>query len=152
MAGIVRSLAGILALSLLSPSCLRVAWSRGRAQRPIPAEEHADLAAGSSDLAVCLQRFGAPLFVWEERLDDTVLAWGWNESFGWGVNVSIPLAQQFSATLDFEDDNLDLPGLVLVFDMERNLIEKRVGLLSAIAPGAMRRRPSPVEEESHGSD
>ena len=146
MAGIVRSLAGILALSMLSSSCVRVAWSRGRAQRPIPAEEHAGLVAGSSDLAACLQRFGAPLYVWEERIDDTVLAWGWNESFGWGVNVSIPLAQQLSATLDYEDDNLDLPGLVLVFGVDRQLIEKRVGLLSEIAPGAVRRRPSPVEE------
>jgi hypothetical protein len=140
-------LRALLVLTLLTPSCLRVIWSRSEFEVPIVEEDHAALSPGDCDLTRALQQLGAPLYVWDERGSDLALAWGWNSELEWGVNLSIPVAKQIGATLDYQTLKLDLHGLVLVFDANDLLIEKRIGLLNEIAEGGGRRRPALVEEQ-----
>ncbi|MFT7485561.1 MAG: hypothetical protein ACI9F9_001411 [Candidatus Paceibacteria bacterium] len=137
---------GTLALVLLTPSCLRLLWGRTQIHWPVPESSHEDLCDPEATMTECLERLGAPLYVWEEPSDRVALAWGWHAGTEWGANLSIPLAQELSATLDYQDLNLDLNGLVLVFDGSNRLTEKRSGILADIAQEARRRRPSVVDD------
>ncbi len=147
MARLVRflSILGTFLLLLCTPSCLRVLWTRAEFLQPIEESQHQDLCAPEASLTACLERLGAPLYVWEEADEQIALAWGWNEESDWGINLSIPLAQEFSATLDYQNTDLDLYGLVLVFDGSDHLAEKRLGLLSDMGFKPRRRRPDAVE-------
>jgi hypothetical protein len=133
-------------LLLASSSCVRVGWSHSQVHRMIPPAEHGALVVGESDLGTCLDALGAPLYVWEASQQQMVLVWGWGEEQGWGVNVSIPLAQEFSATIDYEDTTRDLQGLVLTFDSARVLLNKRLGSLADLPEGAAPDWISAVQE------
>ena len=132
--------------ALLCSSCIRWNWERHRLGEPIVSEQHAALSAGTTELQACLDQLGAPLLVWEEPNDHVAMAWGWRDDGSWGLNMSVPLAEQFSASIDYGTADLELLGLVLVFDGERRLISKRQGALADLTQ-SLRRHRSPVVEE-----
>lgn len=140
-----RSLASACVL-LMATSCVRVGWSRAQFSHVIPESEHAQIVVGESSLDACLKTLGAPLYVWEADQARTVLVWGWGEEKGWGVNVSIPLAQEFSATVDYEDTARNLQGLVLTFDADNLLLYKREGALANLPNGTAPDWVSAVQE------
>jgi len=100
------------------------------------------MALGETDLAECLRVLGAPLLVWEVSSDSYGLAYGWEDTSGWSVNLSIPLAGKGSGSFDYESQMLNLYGVVLIFDDEDQLVRHQSGYLRDIATGLHRSRPS----------
>lgn len=140
------ALALLLAVALGAASCVRVSWISSDRQTPVP-DVHVDgLEPGETTLEGALARLGAPLFVWEADSRSYGLAFGWDEGLDWGVNVSVPVAREFSASLDYEDTNLQLEGLVLFFDASDRLLRVERGLLSDLVP-TRERRPADLPDQ-----
>jgi len=145
--------AAALSLSLLAlcgglASCVRLQWTRVEVHEPIPEALYDDLAPGVDTLGSCLERLGAPLYAWEVSSTSFALAYGWNDGRDWGFNVSVPVYRAASGSFEYGSADLDLHGLVLVFDEEGRLLRTERGYLREIAPElAERRRPSLIEEE-----
>jgi hypothetical protein len=135
----------LLALLPLLTGCVTGSWSR--TNRFAPPDEGAveTLAPGQSDLGHCLAALGAPLWVWEYRGDGVALAYGWLEDVGWGIIVSVPLTEYYSASFDYRDRDSEMPGLVLLFDEGLTLRELRRGLLRDLTREVGRPRPNLVE-------
>ncbi len=128
-------------------SCVRFEWTRYQVQEPIPVEESTALTPGVDTLESCIARLGAPLYVWEASASTYALAYGWDEGHDWGFNVSVPVGDTASASFDYGDMNLDLHGVVLVFDHGDRLVRSDRGYLRDLAPGLQRRRPSLIDDE-----
>jgi hypothetical protein len=131
-------------MALACSSCVRVSWSRVEVGRSLPEGLHAAFTPSGTDLAQCLERLGAPLYVWELSAEEYGLAYGWDYHRGWGLNLSIPLTQEFSASVDYEDLDQKLRGVVLIFDRHDRLLRKRTGFLADTLGGGGRRRPEVV--------
>lgn len=136
-------------LSLLFPlvlaGCVSVGWSRDRRHEPLPEGVIETLEPGRSTLAECLESLGAPLYVWEYRGDGAALAWGWNDEDRKGVSVSVPVYDQVSASLSYDDAREKLRGAVLLFDRDLVLEQVREGWLRDLQRDLLRRRPAAVE-------
>jgi hypothetical protein len=126
-------------------SCVRGSWDSARDQVPVPHATIASLEPGVSTLGDCLDGLGAPLFVWEVDASSYGIAFGWNDAEDWGVNVSVPVARGFSASVDYADTNLDLEGLVLFFDADDRLLRIDRGRLSDLVPD--RQRPADLPDQ-----
>ena len=129
-----------LGLALLSAGlsgCVSIDWRRTQRHQRVEREVLRELRPGRDDLASCLDRLGAPLFVFEEP-EGVALAWGWYESDTWGLGVSIPVAKSASASVDVLDEDSRLKGVVLFFDRDWVLRFARRGKLAEVA----RRAPS----------
>lgn len=135
-----------LLLVACAASCVRVSWISSDRQTPLPEVHVAGLEPGATTLEEALARLGAPLFVWEADPRSYGLAFGWDEGLDWGVNVSVPIAREFSASLDYEDTNLQLEGLVLFFDVHDRLLRVERGLLSDLVP-VRERRPADLPDQ-----
>ncbi len=141
----------LLAVALGAASCVRVSWISSDRQTPVPDAQIAGLAPGETSLEAALGQLGAPLFVWEADSKSYGLAFGWDEGLDWGVNVSVPVAKEFSASLDYEDTNLQLEGLVLFFDRDNRLLRIDRGLLSDLVP-VREQRPADLPDQLGASD
>ena len=132
-------------LPLALASCVSFGWSRDRRHAPPPAGAIGTLAPGRSTLSECLDTLGAPLYVWEYKGDGAALAWGWNDERQKGVSVSIPLYEQTSASVSYDDERAKLRGAVLLFGRDLVLEQVRKGWLRDLESEFVRRRPAAVE-------
>lgn len=132
----------------LGSSCVQVAWERHELNAPLEEGLESELVVGEVSLADCLERLGAPLLVWELNDSSYALAYGWDHRRQYGVSLSVPVADSGgSASLNYDDFASKLHGVVLIFDSEDRLTNKRRGLLRDFAPEEGRRRPLFPEEE-----
>lgn len=141
----------LLAGCLTAVSCVRVSWISADRQTPVPETHVEALVAGETTLEQSLGQLGAPLFVWEVDSRSYGLAFGWDEAFDWGVNVSVPVGRAISASLDYQDRNLQLDGLVLFFDRENRLLRVDRGLLSDLVP-TRDQRPADLPDQLGATD
>ncbi|MEM7518378.1 MAG: hypothetical protein AAF368_15830 [Planctomycetota bacterium] len=134
---------GLLALTL--SSCLSFEYRRDRALEPIDEARLESLQSGSSDLTECLRVLGAPYEVWE-RPDGFAVVYAFREAHGWSLSGSIDL-DPGNASLDYSRAAQDYDGVVLQFDVDAQLVEKRRGLLRDILPEEdERRRPADIAD------
>lgn len=135
----------LLALLPLIGGCLNITWQRESRFAPPPEEAVARLQPDESSLGHCLNALGAPLWVWEYRGDGVGLAYGWLETESSGFNLSAPVTDYVAVSLDYDEVDSEMHGLVLLFDEDLNLTELRRGLLRDLTTKARRTRPGTVE-------
>ncbi len=132
----------LLTCVFLGTGCINVSWIRNSRFTPPADEGVAELQPDESELAHCLATLGAPLWVWEYRGEGLALAYGWLETNGMRVNVSVPVSEFASASFDYSDVESEMQGLVLLLDENLVLRELRRGLLRDLTRGAGRVRPA----------
>jgi hypothetical protein len=139
-----------LVLLPLCAGCLSVSWERESRHSPPPLAVIASLESGKSGLGECLAGFGAPLWVWEHvegGRPAAALAYGWFDERDFGVRVSVPVSEYYSASLDYDQVDQRMKGLVLFFDEHWVLTSWRTGLLRDLTREA-RRPPAYVEDDA----
>jgi len=141
--GIARSIAVLLA-ALACSSCVSFTWQRTVAFEPVSADAVESLRAEQSDVREVLGKLGAPIYVWEGMNRETVLAYGSLNERQVGFRVSVPVFDNMSASLSYDDAARRLQGYVLVFDADDKLRIVRAGLLRDLAE-IVRARPATVE-------
>jgi len=144
-----RRAALVLALAL-GPACVSVSWQRESRHHPVPRAAVQRLVAGESDLGQCLELFGAPLWVWEHvegGRQAAALAYGWSDERDFGLRVSVPVTENYSASFDYDQVDQRMKGLVLFFDEGWTLTSWRLGLLRDLTREA-RRPPAALEEDA----
>ena len=142
MRALVILLPAVLVLGV-SSGCVSFSYERELAYEPVPKADVEALRPGESDIGDALARLGAPLFVWEGVDDAVVLAYGSEDTRGWGVRVSVPL-DRTSASFQFDDRAQRLEGWILVFDDAGKLQIVRAGMLRDLRAAA--RRPPAYTE------
>lgn len=142
MATPARSLIGVVAAAALCSGCFRFAWERETRQVPPSKEALADIVAGETTLAHCLDRLGAPLYVWEYKQNGLALAYGWLEVDNKGVSASVSVAHDMSASFSYDDSDARLRGVVLLFDQDLKLELSKSGYLRDLSLEFARRRPA----------
>ena len=101
---------------------------------------------GRAVFLFCLQALGAPHFVWEYRGDGVALGWVWSDSSDWDLDASYAVISRApGVSVSFDWDDADLPGAVLWFDANLQLLELRQGRMRDLTSG-LRRRSAPVED------
>lgn len=148
-AGILSALAAGL-LATLS-GCLSFVWSHEHTFRPMAKDALLDLQTGTTTLTTCLDRLGAPLYVWEYKGDGAAVAWGFGDDDSKRIAITIPL-QRARPTLSFATIDAKLQGAVLLFDRDLVLEQVKKGYLRDLAKELQRPRPAPVEPEAQGDD
>lgn len=118
-----------LAAALLAGGCLQFQLERDNQLRPVREEHVARLVPGESTLGECLDALGAPLFVRERQTYGAELAYGWFKQWDWGLTVSMPVTDQFSASFNYDEVDAKLRGVVLLFDEDWKLEVVRTGFL-----------------------
>ena len=73
------------------------------------------------------------------------LAYGWLTERQWGVNVSVPVVRELSASVNYADTDERMEGAVLFFGADGRLAGVRRGLLRALTRELRRVRPAPVD-------
>jgi hypothetical protein len=134
----------------LGSACVSISWQRESRHHPIPRAAVAGLVPGESDLGRCLELFGAPLWVWEHVEDGrqaAALAYGWSDERDFGLRLSVPVTEYYSASLDYDQIDAHMRGLVLFFDEGWKLTSWRTGLLRDLTREA-RRPPAALEEDA----
>lgn len=146
-------LRGLLALVvLLAPGvllltgCVSGAWRHDHRFVAPPQNALSLLEPGNHDLSQCLEELGAPLFVYETPAG-FALAYGWFESAGLSGRVSVPVSESVNASFSMSDVDDNMRGLVLFFGPETELLLVQRGSLRDLTAGAMRVRPSLVDDE-----
>lgn len=135
----------LLALAL-APGCVAVSWARDARQSPPPPQTEVVLIEGSTRLHDALAMLGAPLGVYEYRQTGMALAWGWYRGDSKGLRVSVPVYEQFSASVDYTDNREGLQGMLLLFDEDLRLISIREGWLEDLTEGLERQSPTVLED------
>ncbi len=127
--------------TLLLSGCVSFVWTRERRFEPIPKGALEDLEAGRTTFTQCLERLGAPLYVWEYKVDGAAIAWGSSDEDAKTIAVSIPIGIRYRPSLTYGDIDAELRGAVLFFD--RDLVLERVqkGCLRDLARQIARSRP-----------
>jgi hypothetical protein len=138
-------------LLLVLAGCVSFTWSHEHTFRPQPKDALADLQTGTTTLTTCLDRLGAPLYVWEYKGDGAAIAWGFGDDDSKRIVWSIPL-QRARPSFGFTTIDSKLRGAVLFFDRELVLQEVKQGSLRDLAKTIVRKRPAPVEPESPGNE
>jgi hypothetical protein len=140
-----------LLLLPLCAGCLSVTWERESRYSPATSGAIAHLEPGKSGLGECLADLGAPLWVWEHveaGRPAAALAYGWFDERDFGVRVSVPVTENYSASFDYDQIDERMRGLVLFFDEHWVLTSWRTGLLRDLSrearrPPAYPARPCP---------
>jgi hypothetical protein len=135
------------AAALLLAGCVTFSFDRDLRFTPLAEDSLAGLQPGQARLDQCLERLGAPLYVWEYKGDGMALAYGWNKEKSWNVTVSVPVTQYYSASASYSDDTANLRGAVLLFDRDLKLEMVRRGFLRSLRAETEARRPAPVQLE-----
>ena len=112
----------------------------------MPLAASQQLVVNESTLGDCLAVLGAPHLVSEAAGGSLWLVWAWSDTTDWGLNVSVPLARFFSASVSYGQIDAAKFGLALRMDGGLRLREMRRGRLSTILTdertGPKRRRPA----------
>ena len=132
----------VLFLAVIQTGCLSAFYRREVRFEPLPHDAIAELVPDQSDLTECLQRLGAPLWVWEYQGSGAVLAYGWLESGDWNLSLSIPVTNDTSASFTYRQIDERMRGVVLFFGPDWKLRTMRKGHLRDITAGLGERRPS----------
>lgn len=138
-----RVLALILFVS--TTSCFSFGYHRRLTHEPVESASVDALVPGQSGLGDALHALGAPIYVWEGRGGDTLVAYGAQRDHRFGFRISVPVFARASASVSVENENETLRGYVLVFDESLKLKLVRAGLLRNLGV-VTKARPSPVEE------
>jgi hypothetical protein len=138
---------GALGALVLCPGCFSFSYQRNLTFGPVAPAAVESLHPGESDLGEVLARLGAPIYVWEGKSGEVVLAYGAERERGWSFKVSVPLFERTSASLSYDDAVQKLEGFVLVFDSSLKLKILRAGLLRNLR-AISARRPALVDESS----
>ena len=141
MARALRAGAFAAALVLSASSCVRLSYNRETVHVPIEDARLAELFPGDG-LERCLTVLGAPLTVRELGGGKSALVYGWLDQKGWGVNVSTPVADNVSASLDYDRVDSRARGFLLLFDADQRLEIARRGLLRDLLLELPRPRPA----------
>ena len=142
-------LPAIAALPLLS-GCVQLVWRRDTRFEAPPPAALAELEPGRATLAECLDRLGAPLFVWEYKGDGAALAWGWSVLDDRYISIGLPIQDNYTASFSYDESDVDLPGVVLFFDREWKLEMVKEGRLRNLREKLVRRRPAPAADGDSG--
>jgi hypothetical protein len=137
-----------LLLPWLLAGCLSFQLERDNSYSPIDRAEVDGLEPGVTTLDDCLQLFGAPLWVHEHRTLGVELAYGWDKQWDWGLRVSVPVAEHASASMNYDDVDRKVRGLVLLFDQDLKLSVVRTGFLRDIRS---RNEPAYLEPEDEAA-
>ena len=97
MVALLRCVA-IGALTLSTSGCLQLQFERSRYNEPIQSETSRLLLPGIADLEDCLDVLGAPNIV-REQPGGAALAWGWGDTFEWGLSLSYSFGDGPSASV-----------------------------------------------------
>ena len=136
----------LLGLLPLLAGCVSFIWSRTRAYQPMPKGALVGLEIGRAHLDDCLERLGAPLYVWEYKRNGAALAWGHGNDDSKRIAVSIPIGRA-SPSVSYGDIDANLKGAVLLFDQDLVLEQVKEGYLRAIAREVRPARPAaPLED------
>lgn len=138
-----RALA-ILIATFGCTSCVSFTWQRTITFEPVSTKAVESLQPGTSDLAEVLAKLGAPIYVWEGKDREVVLAYGSLNDKHLGFGISAPVFDNMSASLNYDDTASKLEGYILVFDAKDNLKIVRAGLLRDLSK-IVRARPTTVE-------
>lgn len=146
-----RAASGLSILSMLFlSSCVTFVWTRERRFEPLRKDALEGFEDGRTTFAECLQRLGAPLYVWEYKVDGAAIAWGAADEDAKRVAVTIPLTARYNPTFSYGDIDAKLRGAVLFFD--RDLVLERVerGCLRDLERQIVRTRPAAPPPEPQG--
>jgi hypothetical protein len=132
----------VVGAACVLPGCLSFGYMRELRESPPDSARVAALEPGSAGLGDALAALGAPLYVWEAPRDGVVLAYGGLRERRWGVEVSVPVGDQGSASFAYDDGAARTVGHVLVFDGDLRLILVREGNLRDLRREFARRRPA----------
>lgn len=135
----------VLAAAPLASGCFSFAWRHETRNTPPASGSFDELRPGEASLAQCLERLGAPLYVWEYKGNGVALAYGWLESDEKGFALSVPVAQDLSASASYDDRDTRMRGVVLLFAPDLTLELVKQGNLSELSIAFERRRPAPAE-------
>ena len=137
---------GVAACAALSApflaSCAQGAYSQFRVYQQPLTESVASLKPGESDLASTLDVLGAPVFVVEVGLG-MALAWGWQATTDWNVQVTGP--GNARGTFEYSSSDERTEGLVLFFDPTWTLASVQTGHLVDLLP--KKKRPRDIYDE-----
>lgn len=137
---------GLALCAWAAAGCVSFTFRRETREAPIHDAELEALETGRTALGDVLDRFGAPLFVWEYKGDGTALAYGALRDDERGIRVSAPVAREFSASFDYSESDARLRGVVFLFDENGTLEQWRRGLLADIRAETSSRRPAAATE------
>ncbi|MBZ0150771.1 MAG: hypothetical protein K8J09_04495 [Planctomycetes bacterium] len=132
--------------ALALPACVSGSLTRQSRGEPVDQAGLEALRPGQDDLAVCLQRLGAPERVVEYgRTADgdagMVLVWLHGDTARFGLQVSTPsIENDLSASFAYDDAEQAQPACALWFTPELVLERWRCGQLGELLP--RRRRPA----------
>lgn len=138
-----RACAATLALLPLAAGCVDGDYNRSRVYQEPPVEGVEALAPGVTDVGAALDSLGAPVFVIEIGLG-LALAWGWQDTTDWNIDVSAPLGDA-QGNFSFTSIDTTTRGIVLFFDEDWKLTSMRRGYLSQLLP--RKALPRDVDDE-----
>jgi hypothetical protein len=134
-----------LASALLVAGCVTYTYTRDMRFAPIDDAALDCLRPGEADITECLEKLGAPLYVWEYSQEGVALAYGFDKDRAWSLTVSVPVARGFSASGSYTDQVRKLRGAVLLFDPAWRLQIVRRGMLADLSAELRHKRPAIVE-------
>jgi len=116
-----------------------VSFDRVQVDEPITDAQLAALQPGQSTLQQCLAQLGAPVEVFAYRGDGMALLWVWQDTAGFGLEVSSPFGGwSDAAQFDLDLTDRTLPGWVLWFDGDLRLQRLRRASLGELLPRRVR--------------
>lgn len=119
----------LLGLALLPHwSCAGFNLSHRRTDVAPPLAALPELEPGKADLALCLERLGAPAFVQRSNGENqTVLTWTWDDQDAWGFFVSIPTGTRYNPSFNWSDIENQPQYVRLFFDRNWILVKVAQG-------------------------
>lgn len=118
------------ALCAVTAGCVNYTYVKVHYEEPVELAKLQTLRPDTDDLGACLQRLGAPRYVWRNGRDGMALAWVWREGseHRFGISFS-PVHEAPGASFNGDFGGDDFPGCVLWFDDGLVLREWRTGRL-----------------------
>jgi hypothetical protein len=114
--------------ALLAGGCIQATWSREGSEEPITGVMTAPLSPGAT-LSGCLDRLGAPVFVYETPRGGYALIYAWRDDVGWGLRLTIPIARLVSANFRYTQLDRESPSVALFFGPDDRLVQWQRGRL-----------------------
>lgn len=142
-----RPLTSLLGFVLATlPSCVNLEFNKAVEDEPIADEVAAGLRVGTSDLQACLATLGAPRVAFEQPQGRFALAWAWRDEFEWGLSVSFSIRTGASLSYRWNDTQLDIPAVLVLFDDKLVAQQVRRGSLREITRDLSRPKRSSVSD------
>jgi hypothetical protein len=136
------ALIALLAALPFTSACVTFKWEREMRDVAHANDAIDALHPGEATLSQCLEELGAPLYVWEYKRDGMALAWGWLDNDQKGFTVSVPVAEQLSASFRYDRIDARMRGVVLLFGEDLTLELAQRGYLRDLSLAYQRRRPA----------